>query len=162
LKNIQKINKIDFYVDLANLSYMGDIRTYLRAEKKDKIKNVVIGAIEYYDDIYRDIIEKYNISKDPQIFEFIPEMNLRHLENLPYPFVNSLMSYTKEFNKEEFKYNFCRNMNNNERRYIIDSYLEKRNFLYSCKGIISGVYSTDLNKSLKYVFEKYRKSLNII
>ena len=68
MKNIQKINKIDFYVDLANLSYIGDIRTYLRAEKKDKIKNVVIGAIKYYDDIYRDIIEKYNISKDPQIF----------------------------------------------------------------------------------------------
>jgi hypothetical protein len=149
-------------VDLANLSYIGDIRTYLKAEKKDKTKNVVLGAIEYYDEVYRAIIEKYNISNDSETFEFPPEMNLRHIQNLPDHFISSLMLYLKEFNKEDFKYNFCRNMNYNQRRYILESYIKKINLTYSCKGIISGLYSTDLHKSFKYVLEKYKKSLNIL
>jgi hypothetical protein len=134
----------------------------LKAEKKDKIKNVVLGAIEYYDEVYHDLLERYNISSNKDEFEFAPELNLRHFNNIPENFLNSLMVYIGEFNKEEFKYNFARNMSYQDRRLLLDSYLKKTNLQYSCSGILSGLYSTDIHKSFIYVLEKYKKSLNLI
>ena len=160
--NKPKISKVEFFIHLANLSYIGDIRTYLKAEKKDKIKNVVLGALDYYLDIYSECIDKYNISSNPDIFEFAPELNIRHLNNLPKHFLNSFRMYLNEFNQEEFIFNFARNMTHDQRNIILSAYLEKINFKYSSLGILSGLYSTDLNKSFSYVLEKYKKALRIV
>jgi hypothetical protein len=149
LKNSAKISIVDFFVDLAKLSYQGDIRTYLKAEKKDKINNVVLGALDLYLQIYQPMLDSYNVKKNGDYFIFDKKFNQDHYEKLPDLFKINLQLYMNNYSsKEEFENIFINKLTHEDRRFIIDSYLKRLNFYFSTYGIMSGLYSTNFSKSV--------------
>ena len=52
----------DVLYQLVSLSYIGDIRTYLGIEPKDKIKGIVEGQNSYLREIYQPLIDLQGIS----------------------------------------------------------------------------------------------------
>ena len=158
LKNKETIKKVDFFEDLAKISYIGDIRTYMKAEKKDKIKNAVLGSFDYYLEVYDEIIKKYNISTDNENFQFDHRLNEELIEKLPKYFIRRFMDHLNIFDEKEFKHFFCQEFNFELRKMLLDSYLSKLNLKNSTQGIITSLYSTDMTKSFSYMLEKYKKA----
>jgi hypothetical protein len=145
LKNSEHIvnDKKDFYADLAKLSYIGDIRTYMKAEKKDKIQNVVVGAVEEYNKIYDPFFNKYHIANNANKLELLYDI-------LPSKFIRSIQLNSNIFLPDhEFKSIFLYKLNHEGRRRLIDNYLKKLNLKFSIYGIFSGLISTDIDKSVK-------------
>jgi len=158
LKNKETVKKVDFFEDLAKISYIGDIRTYMKAEKKDKIKNAVLGSFDYYLEVYDEIIKKYNISTDNEYFQFDHQLNEELIEKLPKYFIRRFMDHLNIFDEKEFKHFFCQEFNFELRKMLLDSYLSKLNLKNSTQGIIKSLYSTDMTKSFSYMLEKYKKA----
>ncbi|MBP6910333.1 hypothetical protein KBC03_01935 [Patescibacteria group bacterium] len=72
----EEFSKMDLYMKIANLSYMGDSRKMLRGEPKDKVGRIVKGSREGFENIYapiinskKDILQALNGDKIQQTFE---------------------------------------------------------------------------------------------
>jgi hypothetical protein len=179
LKNPEEINLFDFFLDLANISYIGDIRTYLKAEKSNKMRNTVLGGFNYYLDLYSANFEKigHNLLKyfDPNdTYSENTKIELKLSDNIkrdlyrdiPKKFMNSLIGRQSlnslnpsNFNEKKFEENFLFKMTYKERKEVIDSYLKSSNLRISVFNLASAKYSTNFTKSFSYIYEKYRKSL---
>lgn len=161
LKNPQKISKVEFFIDLARISYIGDFRTYMRAEKKDKVKNVVLGAFDEYVKIYNPYIHKYNSAGDNEdFFDFNPDKSsstdfYSELYNsIPQSFLINFKYYLNLYtDNKDFKYILLNRMNFNDRKLLIDSFLKHLNFKASLYGIMSGIFSTDIHKIVSVLID---------
>lgn len=138
-------------IDIAEISYLGDIRTYMKAEKKNKILNVVLGAFDEYLNIYGPIMTKYCLkSNENEDYIIQDEYKMENLYDLiPKKFLGSLKIFCNNYeNEKEFKKYFLYKLNHTERKYLIEAYLKKLNLKYSIYGILSGIFTTDVHKSV--------------
>ncbi len=170
MKNPEKINLLDFFIDLAQISYVGDVRTYVKAEKSNKMRNTVLGGFSYYQDLYSNNFNKIglNLQKNLAINSNTENINIelnlsektiRQLYRaIPISFFHSV-KYREFMIDSKFEENFLFNMTYKERKELIDSYLISSNLKNSVFNIISAIYSTDFNKSFSYILDKYKKSL---
>lgn len=121
----------------------------MKAEKKNKVRNVVLGAYDSYIDVYKDYITKYSVIDKNDVIHFNKKFLIEHLNNLPNSFVSGLKLYSNNvLNDNNFKDLFLFNFSHLERKFLIEIYLKSINFKYSIYGMLSGLYSTDLNKSV--------------
>lgn len=145
IHNNREITKLDFFIELAKLSYIGDFRTYVRAEKKDKVTNVVLGAFPLYEHIYKKYFEKYRINEN-NLLNIEIDMNIHKYEkfydNLPENFKKGLAKYSK------LTENQLKNTIFNDNKHLIENYIKHLNLKYSICAIISALYSTDIHKSV--------------
>jgi hypothetical protein len=139
---------------LANISYIGDIRTYLKAEKEDKVKNVILGALNYYEEIYDKIALKYSINYDNEYYYINHDKSSLefYFKNIPIEFKRRLINNEDE---NDFKNKLCKCYSHIERKKLIDSHLKRLNLKYSIYGIVSGIYSSDFFKGVNLLIFNY-------
>lgn len=82
----KKVTNQDFYIKLTSLSYIGDTRMKI-AENPDKVKNIVLGSLDFYDNNYSKLIKSISVDdnlpkelnnylkNDNNIEEFFQEKN---------------------------------------------------------------------------------------
>jgi hypothetical protein len=149
LKNKSEVNTVDFFIDLAKVSYIGDIRTHFKAEKKDKIKNVVLGALDSYMILYKPIFDEFDVKICGDMLVFNEKLNDKHFHNIPKLFMTNLQLHINDFNcKSQFKNTFLNTFTTEKRREIIDSNLKSLNLKYSIYGVMSGIYTTNTSDSV--------------
>ena len=127
----EKINIKDFYITLGSLSYIGDTRMGI-AENPDKVKNIVEGSIDFYNNCYGNNLKIINN-------EVIIEKNI-NLETLP----DDLKEY----------------IDNHQEKNISDSiknFLISKNKSKSLSQPIKGIFTTGPIKALKYAKEKLKR-----
>jgi hypothetical protein len=137
----------DFFKDIVSLSYMGDIRTYLKAERKDKIDNVVLGAFEQYMQLYGDFFKKYEIEVKDGMMYINPLVLDRLYDNIPEAFLEGAKILSGYYmSAEEFKSLFLAKLSSRERRIIFERYIRKLNLHYSVIALLTGLYSSNISK----------------
>jgi len=134
----------------------------LKAEKKEKARNIVEGSVEKYSDLYGKYFIKYHIKLENDYVIFT-QQNLEEIFNsIREDFILNV------FNKSRIYFNprvnaeyFIRRLDSDQRKEIIDYYIKSLNFQYSKYGIISGVFSTDFIKGVILIYNKSNELLNI-
>ena len=126
----------ELYREIVELTYLGDIRTKVKAEVYNKADNIVHGGLEYFDALYKGVIDQhqegnYITLKNREITISNPEIYHSSLHNLPYNFTNTRL------NKELLSYDY------RKRKEIIDKYISELNYYSSINGILSGIISTN-------------------
>ncbi len=121
----------DFYITLASLSYIGDTRMGI-AENPDKVKNIVNGRIDFYDEHYGNNLL---LNGDKTIIEDSIKVN-----TLPDD-LNDYLKKHKELNEAE----------------CVKQFLTEKNKSKSLAQTIKGLFTTGLVKSIKYVGEKLKR-----
>ncbi len=143
-------------MDLAKISYIGDIRTHLKAEKKDKIKNVVLGALDSYLELYKPILDEYDVKIRGDNLVFNENLKEKHYHNIPNLFMTNLQLHTNDYNsKSYFKNYFLNTYRADTRREIIEDYLKSLNLKYSIYGVLSGMFTTNTSDSVKKYYNLY-------
>ncbi len=125
-----KIDKLEFYMTLAGLSYIGDTRMGI-AENPDKVKNIVEGSLESYEELYGAKLKAEGNN-------FILDNNI-NIETLP-----------DDLN--EFLQQKDANIPN-----LISEFLTTKNKSQSTSQTIKGLFTTGPIKSIKYVYEKLKR-----
>ena len=65
LERVFEVEKDDIYRELLRISYTGDLRTYLKAENKGKVENILKGNYKALDKIYKPLLnELFQVSKN--------------------------------------------------------------------------------------------------
>lgn len=54
----QKINLIDLYMKIAELSYMGDVRFAVSVENTNKVRNIVVNNLDNFNAVYFPLIRE--------------------------------------------------------------------------------------------------------
>lgn len=124
-----------FYQSIANISYKGDIRSLLRLERNNKIKDMVKGAFDQYDSIYSQFAVENSKYK------------LTIKDDLSYYYNQLPIEFKKQFPKDFLKRHI------NERQKIINRILNRNNSAYSGMAALSCVYSSP---SFDYIIDKYK------
>lgn len=125
-----KIDKLEFYMTLAGLSYIGDTRMGI-AENPDKVKNIVEGSLESYEEMYGTKLKTEGNS-------FILNNNI-NIETLPDDLSEFLQQ--KDGNIDS----------------LISEFLTNKNKSQSTSQTIKGLFTTGPIKSIKYVYEKLKR-----
>lgn len=153
MKTPVKVHIVDFFTELVKLSYIGDIRTYLKAEKKEKARNMVEGSLNNYIDLYGKYFENFCIKLENDYLIFTEENLENMFKNIREDFILNVFSKSKIFyNPLVNDHYFSRRLNSEQRKEIIDYYIKSLNLKYSIYGIISGVFSTDFVKGVNFIF----------
>jgi hypothetical protein len=148
--NEGRVDKFNFFKDIVKLSYMGDVRTYFKAEKKDKIDSIVHGAYEEYISLYSNFFEKYKFSNESEYIEINKESIFKLYDNIPRSFLNDLKIKSGYFISDfEFKVYFINKLSPIQRRKLIENYIKQMNLKYSCSAILTGLYSSNITKIVK-------------
>ena len=153
------IDKINLYKDIVELSFMGDIRLYFKAEIKDKTLNVVLGAEELYDEIYSKYFKLYDLDRENLIktleLTFKNDLEKQKLikmcvENLPKEFINEVQKY-KNLDRNIDMAVYLSRLENSNRNELINSYIKQLNLRTSIFGIFTALISTDFNKIVRFI-----------
>jgi hypothetical protein len=145
--NEGKVTLKDFFKDIVRLSFIGDVRTYLKAERSDKIDNIVLGAFEEYVKLYKPFFEKYNIVIEHEHIILSQRVNEEVYNNIPLSFLENVKINAKLYlSQKEFKDRFINNFSSNNRRLILENYIKKINLKYSIYALITGLYSSNISK----------------
>lgn len=150
LKSPTKIHIVDFFTDLVKLSYIGDFRTYMKAEKKEKANNIVQGALNFYIELYKIYFTKYKI-KFENDYLFIDQENLEMLfSNLNENLALKIMINSKNYFADNKSYSefFIKRLDYLQRRILLENYIKKQNLKFSIYQIIAGLISADITKSV--------------
>ncbi|KAK6633208.1 hypothetical protein RUM44_003809 [Polyplax serrata] len=91
----ENFSEIEFYNAVASISYLGDFRMAI-GEDKDKVNNIVVGAVEYFRELYAPIIKAMEdyveipssadsvlLKEKSCIQDISPSAKHIHLNNLP-------------------------------------------------------------------------------
>jgi hypothetical protein len=102
------ISQIDIYREIVQLTFLGDVRTKLKAETPNKIDNIVLGGLNNFKDLYKGVISKYeksgSLCEINGQFTINNDNNHIYLNNLSYSFLRSMYIYTLKNNVEYRKY----------------------------------------------------------
>ena len=148
MKNKSEVNTVEFFIDLAKLSYIGDIRTHFKAEKKDKIKNVVLGALDSYMILYKPIFEEFDVKIRGDMLVFDEKHNDKYFHNIPNLFMTNLQLHINDYNSKSKFENQFQSYKTEKRREIIDNYIKSLNLKYSIYGVMSGIFTTNTSDSV--------------
>lgn len=121
----------DFYITLASLSYIGDTRMGI-AENPDKVKNIVNGRIDFYDEYYGA-----NLVLDGD--KVVIEDNIK-IDTLPDELGDYLAQH-KDVNTS----------------VSVKQFLTGKNKSQSLAQTVKGLFTTGPIKSVKYVGEKLKR-----
>jgi translocator assembly and maintenance protein 41 len=143
-----------FLQDIIEISFKGDFRTYFKAEKPEKTKNLLLGAYPQYLEIYQPILKKIEILSIFNAPTFDEKLKIKqtknslnsHFQNLPQNIKEKILRSNKD--NLEFLNNFLDTFSYNERKILIEKILKDLNFKYSFYGILTGLYSTNLDKNV--------------
>jgi hypothetical protein len=148
--NEGKVSLLSFFKDIVSLSFMGDIRTYLKAERKDKVDNIVIGAFEQYVKLYDLFFKKYNITVKDDLIYLTPDILVNVYDNIPKAFLQNVKINSNNYiSDKEFKLLFLIK-DTTVRRSIITQYIKKLNFRYSLSALLTGIYSSNFAKIVSF------------
>lgn len=121
----------DFYITLGSLSYIGDTRMGI-AENPDKVKNIVEGSFEFYNEIFGKNLKIVDgeviIDKDVD------------MDTLPDD-LKEYLDYYKDIPVSE----------------NIKNFLTLKNKSKSLAQTIKGIFTTGPVKAIKYAFEKLKR-----
>lgn len=140
LKNKENVQKEEFYEDIINISYIGDIRNLCLMEDKAKSKKMLQGAYNLYDNIY----SKFAISSSKYKLKLNKDLKF-YFEQLPNNF------------REKFPENFLKK-NAQERKKIINRILKINNLCSSTTNALVGLYSSP---DFSYILNKYYKKYSL-
>lgn len=150
--------------NIISLSYLGDIRFYLKGEKSTKINDILYGS---YNNIYNEYISLYNNLNELNINinEFkcnikINSCKLAILNNLPNKLLLNIQKKTnfKCLSLKDFKkimYHF-------DDEFLIDivrNFLTKMNFNSSLKALFINFITSPVIKGTNYVIAKLKKGI---
>ncbi len=142
-------NVKDLYYNITSLSYMGDIRMMF-AENPNKIKNIVNGSFEEFNNIYGSN-NKYFEVKNNGTIKYDLENLISSIPSLPSALYNNLSKYINSNN--------CTKENLEEIKESIISYMKKINKKESIIQPAKGILTNGVAKSLVYVIPKFKKKL---
>lgn len=137
----------DFYYTLSKLTYSGDFRTILPGEKKTKYKDIVDGALVFYEDTYKDLIKTQEII----CYNTHP---IKSITELPLELQNEIYSALKTSdieNIDESKYK--------EIASTIKKYFYTKNLNNSIKLAIASGTTLGVKETIKHGMHKFKKSL---
>ena len=140
-KYLSNINeKTYIYMALVELSYVGDLRTYIKYEKSDKIKEMIEGSFDQYEKIYGNMFEETKNMSRNHLISTIEQNNPSFVRTVR-------IASMKRNGFVEFS------------RRDVECQLKRLNFKVSVVSAFSALLTTPFIKMLKYNREKYRKSL---
>lgn len=146
LKN-EKTNIKDLYYNITSLSYMGDIRMMF-AENPNKIKNIVNGSFEEFNDMYGSNNKYFEINNDGTI-KYDIEKLISNIPTLPSALYNSLSMFLNS--------NSCTKEDLVEIRESIIKYIKRVNEKESIIQPAKSILTNEVSKSLVYVIPKLKK-----
>lgn len=146
LKN-EKTNIKDLYYNITSLSYMGDIRMMF-AENPNKIKNIVNGSFEEFNDMYGSNNKYFEINNDGTI-KYDIEKLISNIPTLPSALYNSLSMFLNS--------NSCTKEDLVEIRESIIKYIKRVNEKESIIQPAKSILTNGVSKSLVYVIPKLKK-----
>ncbi len=120
----------DFYITLASLSYIGDTRMGI-AENPDKVQNIVLGNLDFYNEIYGQQLQIKN--------DYVQIKQNFSLETLP----DDLKEYIDK--------------NDQPIKDKITSFLTAKNKSQSMTQTLKGIFTTGPVRSIKYAAEKLKR-----
>jgi translocator assembly and maintenance protein 41 len=164
----KEISNDDFlkqlFINLVNLSYLGDIRFKMKGEKKSKVEDIVNGGFEnlknYYLPQIESEIEFLNKLSNNSTNKDVYSIYIKNLiKNLPDGFITRLKLINKIYmTNNDFKI-YLSNINPDNRLKIITSYLQKQNLKVSFNALIIGIITSPVLKGFVYIFRKISKAL---
>ena len=144
---------MDIFISLTSLSYKGDIRMLFKAEDPNKVKNIVEPNFSHFVDYYAPFIDQLELDgtlvyHDNSVFTVdIYKGHQALFDQIPKG--THLTKYIKDD---------IRSMPDIESlQYQLNVNLEVTNQWNSIKGILSGVYSTNPLKNVRYALRKRSK-----
>lgn len=152
--------KFEILYNILNLSYIGDIRFYLRGEKKSKVKDMLNGSFNiYYNHFHDEFEELFSLlnSKKNHKYNIIFKEYLNKLPN-SYICKIKMMNYNYISN-ESFK-DLLANCSFIVRKEVVFNYLKKINFKMSLKAFVINTFTSKFSKGVFYLLKKIRKAIS--
>ena len=125
-----KIEINDFYINLASLSYIGDTRMGI-AENPDKVKNIVMGNLDFYNDKYGTLLK------------------------ISDGIVQNTDDVKKELLPDDLKVYLDSRTTSSKEEVI--NFLTEKNKSKSLSQTVKGIFTTGPIKSVKYAYEKLKR-----
>lgn len=142
-------------LNIVGISYLGDIRFYLKGEKQSKVKDIYTGSYKNLLDEYSEYIKVYKIIYQKN--NSIEDMVNKAIDDLPNGLKQRI--YFKEYKNMHYdKYLFLiKNQDTSERRRVIIRYIESINLKYSIKYLLLSIFTSPLLKGVEYLLRKLVK-----
>ena len=116
MKNRLPFSKRELYKDIASLSYKADMRMIAHFENPDKIKNIVYGAYNFFDEVYGN----------SDMYDYLGDYIMRKDEEDNTDIIDTLPKAIKTYLLENSSYRILRN--DKITAFKINNFLAKRNF----------------------------------
>ena len=161
-------NDIQLFTVICNISYCGDVRSKLKLENLNKVRNIVEPNIEHFRNLYESVINDspfvertdYGYCQAPRT-----DKNLRALEKLipakllhvPEDGSHPKTRVFKFDDRLETKHQLFRKVAAGDYRYP-EEQLKKVMFIPSINQTIKGFFTAGASKSFRYGLAKWRKS----
>lgn len=164
----ENFSELEFYQTIANISYSGDFRMWF-GEDKNKINNIVLPQIDYFRELYSNVILSLNdflyipenkIGRNCQQ-NISPEARWHHLNNLPRVPQKELVKYVNKLgglrrDTEEVLQSMAYDPDIGE---ILRTCVKKTVLKSSLRQSIKGVATAGFVKSIRYSSRKLYKSM---
>ena len=143
------MEKEDLYETLSKLTYMYDFRTILPGEKKTKAKDIVNGAMKFYD-------EHYLTS------ELIERDKNKIINNHPVELISDLPENLRNYILKDIKASSLEDIIETDSIKIqksINKYLLKTNLINSVRLAIASSSTLGAKETVKHGIQKFKKHL---
>jgi mitochondrial translocator assembly and maintenance protein 41 len=146
----ENFTKEDFYMEIAGISYTKDLRWKFFAENKNKVKNIVKGNLNGFDELYGEIIKKQysdviNLNGEKIEQDKSPKTQQAMYNKLPVNLITKIKTPINFESKDDI------------RSKVLEG-IKSIVFWPSVMQPAKGFLVTDLPVSLMYVFEKFKKN----
>ena len=140
------MKKEDLYKAISKLTYINDFRTILPGEKKTKAEDIVLGAIDKFDEMYLDS-PLIHLKKGIIVNDYRIDL----IDELPVNFSKYLYKKLGEgkISREDM----------DKVALVIEDYFRETNFINSIKLAIASSSTLGLKESAKHAAHKFQKSL---
>lgn len=149
--------------NILNLSYIGDVRFYLKGEKRSKVQDMLDGgSLEIYFENYKNEFEEIFLMLENNHLNDTNSLNLlikNYLNRLPLEYLSKIKLSNSFFKDNDSFIDFLSNNTFNTRINIINTYLKKINFNISLRAFVINTFTSKFSKGVYYLMKKLRKSI---